>query len=563
MRRSLFLVSALAALVATPALPAQRAATARPAATARVDSIFARYRAANGPGCAVGVTRAGRELLARAYGGANLEDGVPLAPTSVLEAGSVSKQFTAAAIVLLAADGKLSLDDPVRRHVPELPAVADSVTLRHLLSHTSGLRDWGVLAGLAGWPRGTRVHTHAHVLDILSKQRALNFPAGTEYSYSNSGYNLLAVVAERASGRTLQQLTEERIFRPLGMTSTRWRDDFAATVPRRATAYAPAAGGTFRMDMPFENVYGNGGLLTTVGDLLKWSENFRPGSPTYGRVGGSRLVDLMQARAVLAGGDTITYALGLVASAFRGVPEVSHSGATAGYRAYLARYPRQELAVALLCNRADANPTALAHAVAETYLAGALSALPPAAAVAPERLAERAGLYRDPASGDVLRLVLKDGRLRAGFEGEGAELVPTGADRLRMGAGELQWTPAGNGRPARLTMRGARGRAVIYELVAPAPASAPATLAAYRGRYASPELGVTYAVDSTATGLALRLAPLAPLALEPLDADAFRIAGRGAAGIGGFVRFTRDAAGRVTGMELTTDRAFRVRFERE
>jgi CubicO group peptidase (beta-lactamase class C family) len=553
LRLRLAAVGVLAVSAAAP-LHAQAAAPVR-----RVDAIFARFERPDSPGCVVGVSRGGRTVLERAYGSAELEHGVSLTPQSILEAGSVSKQFTAAAIVLLARDGGLSLDDAVRRHVPELPPFADSVTLRHLLTHTSGLRDWGALAALAGWPRGTRVHTHAHVLDILSRQRALNFRPGTEYSYSNSGYNLLAVVAERVSGRSLDQLTRERIFRPLGMTSTRWRDDFTEVVPGRATAYARAGGG-YAIDMPFENVYGNGGLLTTVGDLLRWSENFRPGSRHFGRVGGSDLVNLMQTPSVLSAGDTIAYALGLVVGDFRGVREVGHSGATAGYRAYLARYPREELAVALLCNAGDANSTTLAREVAAGFLGGRLRAPEPAVAVSPERLARHAGLYRDSASGDLLRIVLRDGTLRIGFGDDGAELTPLAGGRFRVGAGpdELRWEPAETGVPARVRVLDGRGRPVVYSAVTAASPAANA-LSAYAGAYDSPELGVTYTVRMAAGRLALQLAPGEPVPLEPADEDAFRSRGAGGPVL---LRFTRDGAGRVNGFDLTTGRVHRLRFER-
>ena len=184
----------------------------------------------------------------------------------------MSKQFTAAAVLLLAQDGKLSLDDPARKYVPELPDYGAPLTIRHMLQHTSGLRDWGEVAAIGGWPRTSRVHTHAHVLDILSRQKALNFPSGTQYSYSNSGYNLSAIIVSRVSGKPFAEFSQERIFRPLGMTRTSWRDDYTRIVKDRAVAYSPTANG-FRQNMPFENVYGHSSLLTTVGDLLKWSAN--------------------------------------------------------------------------------------------------------------------------------------------------------------------------------------------------------------------------------------------------------------------------------------------------
>ena len=202
-------------------------------------------------------------MLARAYGMSDLERETPNTVDTVFEAGSVSKQFTAAAVMLLARDGKLSLDDPVRKHIPELPDYGAPLTIRQMLTHTSGLRDWGALFAAAGWPRGTRVHTLGHVLGVLSRQKALNFPSGTEYSYSNSGYNLAAILVSRVAGKPFADFTRERIFVPLGMTRTEWRDDHHRIVKGRATAYTKGDAG-WRIEMPFENVHGQGGLLTTV-----------------------------------------------------------------------------------------------------------------------------------------------------------------------------------------------------------------------------------------------------------------------------------------------------------
>jgi CubicO group peptidase (beta-lactamase class C family) len=227
----------------------------------------------------------GATVLNAAYGMADLEHNIALSPDSVFEPGSVTKQFTAAAVLLLAQDGKLSLDDPVRKYIPELPDYGSAITIRHLLNHTSGLRDWGYVADIGGWPRGTRVNSNANVLDIAARQKALNYPPGAEYSYTNTGFNLLAIHVGRVAGKSLAEFTRERIFLPLGMTSTEWRDDYRRIVRNRAIAYAQTGGAT-RLDMPFEDAHGNGGLLTTVGDLLRWNRNF-----TEMKVGGTALVE--------------------------------------------------------------------------------------------------------------------------------------------------------------------------------------------------------------------------------------------------------------------------------
>jgi CubicO group peptidase (beta-lactamase class C family) len=369
--RRLLLVTIAAA--AALALAGSQAPATIADRTAQVDTVFARFTATT-PGCAVGVGLDGRPALQRAYGMADLEHDVPNGADTIFEAGSVSKQFTAAAVLLLARDGKLSLDDPVRKYIPELPDYGVPLTIRHMLTHTSGLRDWGEVAAVAGWPRGRRVHTHAHVLDIVSRQKALNFPPGTAWSYSNTGYNLAAVIVSRVSGQAFAGFSRDRIFRPLGMTRTSWRDDYTRIVKGRAIAYDQEADG-YHEDMPFENVHGNGGLLTTVGDLLRWNENF-----VTPKVGDAAFLKEEQTPGRFTDGREHDYAFGLYVRPWRGVPEVSHSGSTAGYRAFLTRYPDQHLSVAVLCNAGDANATQFAHAVAEAYLGSALK--PQAAAAA-------------------------------------------------------------------------------------------------------------------------------------------------------------------------------------
>ncbi|MEP7001771.1 MAG: serine hydrolase domain-containing protein, partial [bacterium] len=237
---------------------------------ARVDSAFASINTLTTPGCSIGLSQNGKVVLTRAYGMANLEYGVSNTPETIFESGSVAKQFTAAAVALLVQDGKLSLDDDIRKYVPEVPNFGKKITIRNLLTHTSGLRDqWGLL-DIKGMGPGSQVHTLNTILDLVAHQKALNFDPGAEYLYSNTGYVLSAIIVQRVSGMPFATFTQERLFKPLGMTNTQWRDDFRRVVKNRATAY-DVSGRTFAQEMPFTNVHGNGGLLTTVGDLMKWN----------------------------------------------------------------------------------------------------------------------------------------------------------------------------------------------------------------------------------------------------------------------------------------------------
>jgi CubicO group peptidase (beta-lactamase class C family) len=326
-----------------------------------VDAIFAKWNNAT-PGCAVGVAVRGKPVLVKAYGMADLEHDVPNTPDTIFESGSVAKQFTAMAILLLAQDGRLSLDDQVRKHVPELPDYGVPLTIRHMLTHTSGLRDWGSIASIAGAPRTSREYTHAHVLDIVSRQKSLNFWPGTNWSYSNTGFNLAAIIVDRVSGISFAEFSKRRIFDPLGMTRTSWRDDHQRIVKGRAIAYSTTTGG-YQIEMPFENVHGNGGLLTTVGDLLKWNENFvKP-------VVGDAAVITEQAKAgKYSDGRDLEYGLGLFVRPLVGVKNIWHSGSTAGYRAHLNRFPDSHTSVAVLCNGSNGDATRSANDVSRLYL---------------------------------------------------------------------------------------------------------------------------------------------------------------------------------------------------
>jgi CubicO group peptidase (beta-lactamase class C family) len=416
--------------------------TPPPDAAARVNQVFARFNTTATPGCAVGVSLNGEPALTAAYGMADLEHDVPIRPDTIFEPGSVTKQFTAAAVLLLARQGKLALDDNVRNYIPELPDYGTPITIRHLLNHTSGLRDWGSLEAIAGWPRTTRAYTHAHVLEILSRQRALNYTPGAEYSYTNSGYNLAAILVGRVAGKPLTGFTREMIFQPLGMTNTSWRDDFRRIVKNRAIAYQQNAAG-IRQLMPFEDVHGNGGLLTTVGDLLKWNRNF-----TTAQVGGRDFVALQQQQARLNDGRTIAYAAGLFVQEYRGLREVAHSGTTAGYNAWLGRYPDKDLSVAVLCNSSAANGTSLGHAVAEIFLGAALKpvSIPPPLdddtmrPAAPAELAKYVGDYTNDEIETTLHVALDGLRLVIRRRPD-TEIVlsPAGADTFKCSLGTVRF----------------------------------------------------------------------------------------------------------------------------
>ena len=522
---------------------------------AALDAVFADYSASDGPGCAFAVSRDGQQVMARAYGMANLEWDLPNTPETVFEPGSVSKQFTAAATILLALDGRIDLDDDIREFFPEMPDYGEPITVRMLIHHTSGLRDWGSVAGIHGWARTTRIHTHKHALDIASRQRALNYEPGRYYSYTNTGYNLQAMLVERVTGQTFDEFSQERIFGPLGMTKTQWRDDFTEIVEERSIGYRRGDDGEWHMLMPFENVHGNGGLLTTVGDLLRFTRNL-----DTGEVGGPEFIRLMHEQGMLDSGRQISYAGGLFVGDYKGVREVQHSGGTAAYRGFLTRFPDHGLAVSVMCNVGEANPGGLARAVADLYLGDAIgeeaSEDPVGADVDPARVAALAGGYRDTRTGQFMELTVDGASLRMGGGPGGMSLTAMSETEFASPAGvSIVFDAADDG--------GARPGATMDTPVAddvriePVEGFEPTAsdLTAYVGAYHSDEAEVTYWVEVEDGGLVLKDRYGDGPSLVPVYPDAFRQGGST------FI-FRRDESGRVTQASLSQGRVWDLRFER-
>lgn len=385
-----------------------------------VDAVFSDLTKSGSPGCALGVNRDGKLIYTKAYGLANVEQQVPLTPDSVFDIGSTSKQFTAASILLLEKQGKLKLDDDVRKWIPELPDYAEHgggrVSILNLLNHTSGIRDYLTLFVLAGMPIDG-VTTDDTALAILTRQKALNFLPGSEFLYSNSGYFLLSIIVKRASGKTLREFARENIFAPLGMTHTQYRDDHRSLVANRALAYNPNQKGGFQLGVSYFEQTGDGAVHTSVEDLLKWDENFYSG-----QVGGRDFLAELQERGRLNNEKLLDYAKGLFIRTRRGLPTVDHGGAWGGYRAQLLRFPEQHFSVVCLCNLANANPEKRAEEVAEVFLANQMKAKettpvptpPPAVLTAqldPAKLAAYAGDYASDELGVVYRLAISDGKL--------------------------------------------------------------------------------------------------------------------------------------------------------
>ncbi|MDQ6829975.1 MAG: serine hydrolase [Gemmatimonadota bacterium] len=536
-------VAAVLLLSAPLALHAQvDAATAR-----RVDSVFAKFNERS-PGCAVAIKQNGSIAYEHGYGMANLDLGVPLSPATVMDVGSVSKQFTATAIMLLAIDGKLSLDDDARKYLPELPDLGARVTVRHLLTHTSGWRDYNDMMVIDGWD--TRDHTNDRdAWDSIKRLRALNFTPGSRFQYSNTGYFLLGQIVSRVSGKPFKDFARDRIFQPLGMDHTRFLDDTRTIVPNRATAYEPDGAG-FVIDMSDWEQLGDGAVQTSVEDLAKWESNFD--KPV---VGGAKLLEMLLARGHLNDGKEIQYTAGLFRDSYRGVDRVQHGGAWAGYRASVTRYPSEHLAILMTCNRGDAGTGMLSQKIADIFLpAGSAERAAPvttatAAGAVPKDLA---GMYVSDADGVRISFELRGESLAR--RGAKQPLLPLAPGHFADTSAKAEWTFIDG---KRVVLSSATGAPDTLAMVAKVSSLTPAELADYVGTYSGPEVSIDYQILLKDGALFARIFRGDDIALKPVFTDAFDSDALP------LVRFVRDAGGRVVAMSFTTRGMRDVRLARK
>lgn len=519
---------------------------------ARVDGVFARWDHTDSPGCALGISQDGKPVYLHGYGMSDLQHAIAITPGSIFHVASISKEFAAYAIALLAEDGRLRLDDDVRQYVPEIPDYGHRITIRHLIHHTSGLRDQWQLLGYAGW-REDDLITEDDVLAILARQRGVNFTPGDEWLYSNTGYTLLAVIVKRVSGQSLRDFAQARIFAPLGMRDTHFHDDHTMIVPGRTSAYQPRDGGGWKISIPVFDTYGATSLFTTAGDLLTWMANL-----DHPIVGTPAMVKAAQTSAVLNDGTPTGYGYGLTVGAYRGLTAIGHGGADAGYRAQVERYPERGIAIAVACNASIAAPNVLLRKVADVLIG--TSAPPPTLSIdtvarsVPLITRQRwAGLYRDTISQQVIRVRLTSDTLRLQ---DGRTLTATSDSSARIGSGGsalVFHSTAGVVTSAEQVPRSTRPL-VFRREASFAPDRA--ALATFAGTYESDELDVRYVLATTDSGLVLRQRKLGELKLEPTARDAFAIDD------GIFLQFSRDRSRTVSGFTLTDGRMRGVRFER-
>ncbi len=538
--------------------------------TKAIDELFAEWDRTDSPGCSLAVIHDGDIVYARGYGMANLDWSIANSATTVFRIGSTSKQITAACIALLSVDGVISLDDEIRKYLPEMPEYESPITVRHLIHHTSGVRDYLGLMTLVG-KRKDDWYTTGEALAIICQQRNLNFTPGERHLYSNSGYLLLGIIVERASGKTLREFAAGRIFKPLGMRHTHFHDDHTEVARNRALGYSHIRGSAgFRIDVTTLDMVGDGGVFTSVEDFFLWDQNFY-----HAKVGGKKFLELIQTPGVLNDGEQLEYAFGLGIDEHRGLRMVAHSGGFVGYRAQMIRFPEQKFSVICFANLGTISPSRLCREVANICLAdvfpeekrrrgGDKDARPlPAAAtveLSRQELEAVTGTYADEEWNVMLELLLEGAGLAAKFRNSSYRLRPVSANRFQASA---EGEP-----PVELEVRRENGEVAAVSLLRPGreplellhrepfkPTAA--ELASFAGHYHSEELlKARYEIVLGDGGLVLKIGARPEQGLTPRPGDLF-VTSRGLK-----LRFQRHEDGILSGFQIDAGRVNGISFMR-
>jgi CubicO group peptidase (beta-lactamase class C family) len=520
-----------------------------------IDPIFTKWNSDTSPGCSVAASDNGQLVLSSSYGMANLDHTVPIDGETIFHVASVSKQFTAASIALLSAEGKLSLDDDVRDYIDELPDFGSKITIRHLIHHTSGLRDQWALLSMTGWRYSQDLISTADVMSIIKHQKSLNFEPGSEHLYSNTGYTLLALIVERVSGLTFREFTTERLFKPLGMNSTFFRDNFREIVKGQAYGYIenPDEKNTYLTSVTNFDTVGATSLMTTATDLLKWAHNFE--TPL---VGDQAFVEQLAVRGKLNSGESIDYAFGQVHGTYRGQSTVSHGGGDAGYRSYLLRFPHLMFDIAVLCNT-TANTSQLAYSMADTLISGKLTpeedtktdktSLPAGQKVV--RLNGKAGTFWNEKAQSAIGFTVTGEKLYLDFQNVAYEMAPIRDNQFRMLVNDMVVEFSQDNSSLRSYV-GQENETTYIRSAAFVPT--PEDLQSFAGSYRSDELEVLYHLSINADGaLNLEFLKSGPIVLEPHIMDIF-------IGANGTLKFERNEDLNISGFSITSGRIRNLAF---
>ena len=520
-------------------------------AAKNVDAFLSQWDKNDMPGCAVGVVKDGRLVYKRGLGMANLDYDVPNTPTTLFNLASVSKPFTALSIALLAQQGKLSLDDDIRKYVPEMPKYDDTITIRHLIHHTSGIREYEALVRFGGLGTDNDYDDKA-ILDMLARQKNISFKPGSKHQYSNSNYHLLGIIVGRVSGKSLRAFAEENIFKPLGMKNTLYFDNRFEVVKNRAHGYMVGPDKSIRARSSLFDLVGGGGVLTTVEDLYLWTQNYY--EP---KVGNKELISLLTTPGTLTSGEKMNYAFGMWRGEYKGLPVIRHSGNMSGYRAQILSFPEQKFTVIALSNNSAIFPSVIVNKLADIYLEGQLKpdvpsqkrvaeTLPPAIALPEKEALRYAGIYANPETGKVFKLSLKDGKLiNSGLLSNEIPVMPISENRLLLVAGtdvtELNPVFNQSGTISEIKILTKSGKPDIFVPAKP-PLDSPQQLSEYAGTYYSDEFNADYKISLNGNTLSLQISENLKPGLTAAYADVFTTAG-GQINLS----FTRDDKGKIAG----------------
>ena len=527
--------------------------------SAQIDSIFSDWNGTDRPGGAMIIVHHGQPVCQKAYGLASLEYAAPNTCETIFNVASVSKQFTAFGILLLEQQGKLRLDDDIRRYLPDLPDFGETITIRHMLQHTSGLRSLHALFQFAGW-RGDDRRSGDDLMQFMQKQRALNFPVGSEYLYCNTGFIFAAEIIEVVTGQAFNDWMTEHVFAQLGMHSTFFREDYTVVVPDVATSYYGPPG-AYRKSVEFWAYHGSGNLHTTVGDLARWMDNFRTQ-----RVGGPAVFDRFLTNAVLTSGDTIDYALGINVNRYRGHTQYVHGGSIGGYRAHLVYFPDHQLGIAVLGNSASAGPAGKAYALADLLLDGEASPEP-----GPVVTASSHGT-RPPTRAEVDRLkghykwLGGNPRYRQIVSEDGRLLYVNNDQRTELGvlpSGDLIFLGITNEIELREAVIENKAVLAVYEngvldgyLRKFKPWDwSDADIAALAGRYYSPEVETAYILRQDEKGLIIDHPRHEARRIVPRERDHLQAGGW-------HIKVHRDQQNKISGISMTNGRVRNLWFAR-
>ncbi|MCW5517465.1 serine hydrolase domain-containing protein [Muriicola sp. Z0-33] len=528
----------------------------------KIDSLFTSWTADNHPGGAVGIMQKGEIIYSKAFGLASLEYQVPNSTATIFNTGSVSKQFTAMGIVLLHLQGKLSVDDDIRKHLPDLPNFGHTITIRHMLHHTSGMRSLHAMLGLAGW-RGDDSRTNEDLYRFMLQQKELNFIPGDEFLYCNTGYMLMVNIIEKVTNKDFPQWMKANIFEPLGMPNTYVEDQYNRVVLNNATSYY-GAGDNFSRAVEYWGYVGSGNMHSTTSDLLSWFQNFSTPQADW-----EAAFQMLRTTDPLNNGSENNYAFGVNLGSLNGYEKIGHGGAIGGFRASAATYPGEELSIAILTNFSSSNPGQLENKIANILLEEkSVSTIPEAViteelhpiSMATGQLKQFEGSYWNDKENYARKIYIKNDTLRY-YRSSNSEnaLVPIAANAFKMTgiSAKLIATFKADEKGAKTMMVSVDDDTPsIFEYFDPIT-NTEAFLAQYPGRFYSPELESTLDINIKEDRLFAHHARHGDAPITLLKKDILEIEGMA------IVKFQRQADGKITGIRVSNGRARNVWFKKQ